>query len=106
VLYYFTTFFESALKKFYAQVLPLFTNIKFEVKKLNEFKANLKDYKQRALEIYQSYFNIEKYSRNTCFYVMLNGKQQEYFYKFIIDLFTRIEKVNDNGRMILKQEAS
>lgn len=84
-------------------MLPLFINIKFEVKKLNEFKANLKDYKQKALELYQSSFNIERFSRNTCFYVMLSSKQQEYFYKFIIDLFTRIEKINDNGRHILKQ---
>jgi hypothetical protein len=35
---------------------------------------------------------------------MLFAKQVEYFYKFIIDLYSRIEKINDNGRQIVKSE--
>lgn len=70
--------------------MPLFLGIRFEVKKLNEFKANLKDYKNRAMELFQTSFSIDRYSRQTCFFVMLTAKQREYFYKFITDLFSRI----------------
>ena len=35
---------------------------------------------------------------------MLVNKQSEYFYKFLADMFSRIEKINDNGRMVMHIE--
>jgi hypothetical protein len=105
VLYYFTTYFESCLQRWYGQVVPLFLNVKFEVKRLNDFKGSLKEYKQRLAELFGR-FSVERFSRQTCFHNLLMNKQTEYFFKFVIDLFSRIDKVNDNGREILRQEAN
>ena len=89
MLFYFTTYFECYLQRFYSQVVPLFLNVKFEVKKLHEFKGSLREYKQRIAELFNR-LNVEKFSRQTCFNGLLVAKQTEYLYKFVIDLFSRI----------------
>jgi len=82
----------------------MFLNLKFDIKKLAaDTLIYFKDYRNKIGEIYRAN-NIQKYSKNNSFHQMLFLKQVEYFYKFIIDLYSRIEKINDNGRQIAKSE--
>jgi hypothetical protein len=101
-LVYFTAYFESSSQKYYKYVLPMFMNLKFDIKKLaTDTLIPFREYRSKIHEIYRQN-SIVKFTQPTCFHQMLFLKQVEYFYKFLIDLFSKIEKINDNGRQILK----
>lgn len=70
--------------------MPLFLSIRFDIKKLAaDTLVPFKDYRAKVQEIYRQN-SIIKYIQNTCFYQMLFHKQYEYFFKFLIDLFSKI----------------
>lgn len=84
----------------------MFMNLKFDIKKLgNDTLTSFKDFRTKLSDIYRQ-SSIVNYSKNTYFHNILFAKQVEYFYKYIIDMYSRIDKINDNGRQIIKSEQS
>lgn len=47
---YFTTYFETSAQKYYKKILPLFSQLKFDIKKLaNDTTVYFKDYKAKII---------------------------------------------------------
>lgn len=97
---------ELSHQRYLENVVPVMSKLKWEIKKFNSETAGLyKDYKLKLLEVFRNHTLLPTMKQEMPSMVsMLIDKEAENFYRSLLECYGKVEKINDNGRQLIRMD--